>query len=777
MPLTQLAPPYPIFTDKNGDPLDAGFLYFGQPNLNPETNPIQVYFDAALTQPAAQPLRTSNGYVMRNGSPALIYANEQFSVTVRDKNGSLIIYSPVGYGINPGVPVTFATSDRVVRDVETLLNDQQFTYASGIPNTIQVFPGDIIKTLVEGLSFEVAESAAANQNIETSGGVKLYDLRSLVDAPLVRQKKLMEPFFGFDDGSTNTQIYPNARNALQGIAYCVVNGVEKLFVTQRPIGPAWADIERCRIVEFDLLSDGSVGSAVAISQELNIGHGFDLSALVSGSSVTLYSSEVTALGSGGTAAGKGYSKILWQGASTSQSNVTSYKLWGASGSGHPYEAFNRAGVSVSTDGKWLLMVSAAIFGQKRTVFLYDLASVEALTDPLDAIPVRKFVVDFVSAEGSFSLQGLTMDDNEVIYLLYGRSAVFGHHHLLCYDIDGNLLREFQVDDARSQYGLNGLLDPAIGHPGRFEPEGLTIRNREILLSVQESWRDGAKIVSFDGQNWVAASINSSTIGIPPSNGEFWTRTTQAATDGAWDASVEYGNGTNFSLEKKTIYSVRLKSEEAGEETLSGGIVDGRTEAKVDSDESAANVSFRWRNSFNIVAFSERLQKYINALVYDTSSRWRIYDQREGSDNSVFASAQGQFTSLMRALILRGKGTSSADGAFLRVHANDDPTYPHEIIEGTKPSGNFSRRTDVNGTTRLFADAGHEPLRLVRPDDGLILRFDKVDGTLLWGIWRGDDDPEGSITAPRGSLFIRSTGSGGGLYVKDSGAGNTGWVAK
>jgi hypothetical protein len=106
MPLTQLAPPYPIFTDKNGDPLDAGYLYFGTANLNPETNPIQVYYDSALTQPAAQPIRTINGYPSRNGSPALIYANAQFSVTVRDKNNALVIYSPVGYGITPGTSAT-----------------------------------------------------------------------------------------------------------------------------------------------------------------------------------------------------------------------------------------------------------------------------------------------------------------------------------------------------------------------------------------------------------------------------------------------------------------------------------------------------------------------------------------------------------------------------------------------------------------------------------------------------------------------------------------------
>tara|TARA_R110000744_G_scaffold71137_2_gene143340 strand:- start:3490 stop:5430 length:1941 start_codon:yes stop_codon:yes gene_type:complete len=102
MTLTQLAPPYPIFTDKSGDPLDNGYLYFGVVDKNPETDSIQIYYDANLTQPVAQPVRTSNGYVMRNGTPAIIFADSQFSVTVRDKNRDLVIYSPVGYGIDPG---------------------------------------------------------------------------------------------------------------------------------------------------------------------------------------------------------------------------------------------------------------------------------------------------------------------------------------------------------------------------------------------------------------------------------------------------------------------------------------------------------------------------------------------------------------------------------------------------------------------------------------------------------------------------------------------------
>jgi len=174
MSLTQLAPPYPIFTDKDGSPLDNGYLYFGELNLNPETNPIQVYWDNMLTQPAAQPIRTINGYPSRNGAPALIYAADRFSVTVRNKQNELVTYSPAGFGVIPFAPVTFATSDFAVKDVATLLADVDYTYAAGVPGTIQVSAGDILSTLAESFAYEVAASGATDQHVTTAGGVKLY---------------------------------------------------------------------------------------------------------------------------------------------------------------------------------------------------------------------------------------------------------------------------------------------------------------------------------------------------------------------------------------------------------------------------------------------------------------------------------------------------------------------------------------------------------------------------------------------------------------------------
>jgi len=41
---------------------------------------------------------------------------------------------------------------------------------------------------------------------------------------------------------------------------------------------------------------------------------------------------------------------------------------------------------------------------------------------------------------------------------------------------------------------------------------------------------------------------------------------------------------------------------------------------------------------------------------------------------------------------------------------------------------------------------------------------------------GSASPEGSVTAPAGSLYLRtSAGAGSTLYIKESGSGNTGWI--
>lgn len=76
--------------EADGTALDNGFIYFGQVDLDPQSVPIVVYWDAAFSIPAQQPLRTLAGVIVRNGSPADVYIPSAYSERVQDKNGVTI---------------------------------------------------------------------------------------------------------------------------------------------------------------------------------------------------------------------------------------------------------------------------------------------------------------------------------------------------------------------------------------------------------------------------------------------------------------------------------------------------------------------------------------------------------------------------------------------------------------------------------------------------------------------------------------------------------------
>jgi hypothetical protein len=94
MSALSIQPTYPIFTETDGQPLENGYIWIGQVNLDPQVNPINVYFDVALTILAPQPIRTINGYPSRNGTPARLYVNSDYSIRVQDKNGSTVYSAP-----------------------------------------------------------------------------------------------------------------------------------------------------------------------------------------------------------------------------------------------------------------------------------------------------------------------------------------------------------------------------------------------------------------------------------------------------------------------------------------------------------------------------------------------------------------------------------------------------------------------------------------------------------------------------------------------------------
>lgn len=90
--MTMFLAPYTAIADIDGSPLDAGFIFFGEYGKDPELFPIEVFWDADFTAPASQPIRTRNGYPVRNGSPTKVYLKTaQHSVVIKNRNSAFIL--------------------------------------------------------------------------------------------------------------------------------------------------------------------------------------------------------------------------------------------------------------------------------------------------------------------------------------------------------------------------------------------------------------------------------------------------------------------------------------------------------------------------------------------------------------------------------------------------------------------------------------------------------------------------------------------------------------
>jgi hypothetical protein len=110
MSALSIKPPYPAFAGADGLPLENGYIWVGTVNLNPQVNPIAVYWDSALTIPAALPIRTLNGYPVYQGSPSRFYVASDYSIQVLDSKGSLV-YTSLNGNVASGSVATNATGD------------------------------------------------------------------------------------------------------------------------------------------------------------------------------------------------------------------------------------------------------------------------------------------------------------------------------------------------------------------------------------------------------------------------------------------------------------------------------------------------------------------------------------------------------------------------------------------------------------------------------------------------------------------------------------------
>ena len=105
-------------------------------------------------------------------------------------------------------------------------------------------------------------------------------------------------------------------------------------------------------------------------------------------------------------------------------------------------------------------------------------------------------------------------------------------------------------------------------------------------------------------------------------------------------------------------------------------------------------------------------------------------------------------------------------------------------DGTQAAG-FHISQDSNGDMSIVNrsnGSGYGEIKFYTKNGTLSLALEKDTGIIRLAtgakLFNQTGNPEGAITAPVGSLFLRTDGGASTtLYVKESGVGNTGWIAK
>jgi len=298
----------------------------------------------------------------------------------------------------------------------------------------------------------------------------------------VYQKRVNRPYFGDYDNP----IFSGAERANQGMTYVDHDGKDKIFMVSRVEGEAWEEQEKQRITEFHLNDDGGDVNHQAYSQKLSLAHQ-GISGIVEDDGITFICGANTGDGDN---ASKGFSEVIWKGADTDENDVTTYRLFGNSGTNHNLSAFNHATPCITPDGSKVILATSAEFeGGARYCFVYDRQQVKKSSDTLEVEPLNIFRIEIAPYKWGNVVQDI-VSDGTYIYIAVGHSDPKNPNSLVVHDLTGKFYGFYRVDGAIGDYSFEELEGrTSKGNPKRMESEGLSIRKGKLSFQTTDEWED------------------------------------------------------------------------------------------------------------------------------------------------------------------------------------------------------------------------------------------------------------------------------------------------
>ena len=227
--------PFEMFTDTSGNPLEDGYLYIGTAGLNPETNPVAVYWDDALTLAAAQPIRTLNGFPSRGGTASRLYVGTDYSLTVKDKN-SVIVFSTLTNPVSTASSINGTPIGNVTPSTGAFTT---LTYSSTLTGAGQASLGYVTLT---GGSAAQAINGAYLAGVNTIGLATNSVARATIDANGTLSIKAIA-------GTTYLEMTNGTTTARQFIE-TLYNGVNFGVTSAHPLGLLAGNVVAARVWNY-----------------------------------------------------------------------------------------------------------------------------------------------------------------------------------------------------------------------------------------------------------------------------------------------------------------------------------------------------------------------------------------------------------------------------------------------------------------------------------------------------------------------------------------------
>ena len=737
MTAISITPGYPTFADTDGSPLNDGYVFIGLEYQDPITAPTTAFWDKDFRIPADQPLRTSGGYVVRDGSPAAVYTGAAYSILVQNKNLVTVYNAPSAVITNVTNDVEIITqyqgahaTDPIARNDGTPLQTGDL-YFNTVVNELKVWTGTVWVPAVPG-----------TVTVENFTGTGAQTAFNLATAPVAEN---------------NTQIYIDG--VYQQKDTYTLSGATINFSTAPP------NLSGIEVVTFSIASLGTVDSSNVSYNE----------------------------GSAGAVNTSVQAKL--------QESV-SVKDFGATGDGVTDDT---AAIQAAID-------YCAISG-KKVLFPASTYSITSLTLPQTDGGI------YLCGEARSGHYGLSLGDYKGAVLI---STLTSGNIISC---DGGvsvinraiILENFSLKVATSGYAIS-----LVGAPEVTTIKNLTIRNTNPSGS-------GINLEKC----WSGVSLEKLLIHTVSSNTGSGVRIQSSVVAGGIQINGCQINGFGRNLNVVSpLYQILVVSC-AFEGGGYGAYIDGECNVefhKCHFEFNNENAIFL-NNSVSTLVKGCSFYSNANSVSLGTQSEidvggaptYNLNTVIDGNycfglkDNTSFIRISAPAFSggiisnnLIKAIGVNTTGIFSASATPTQWGIeNNSPISLTTFSSHTTGWRKFISWNDANlyfkagprfdgtinllGVDTLASDAVSSYLKAsgnlyfqpggstqaVLSSTGNLDITGQLEigaGNVIWS--SGAGTPEGSITAPVGSMFSRTDGgSGTSLYVKESGAGNTGWVAK